>query len=85
MRFYLLTALIILLFLCGCTDGVIGKIKSYGKGAVIVCYSGGTEIYKGESTGKVLSEQSSDGYYFVDKRTGAMMEIAADCVFKYSE
>ena len=82
MRFYLLTALLIL---CGCTDGVIGKLKSYGKGAVITCYSGGTVIYKGESTGKVLSEQSSDGYYFVDKKTGAMMEIAADCVFKYSE
>ena len=82
MRFYLLTALVIL---CGCTDGVIGKLKSYGKGADIVCYSGGKMIYKGESTGKVLSEKSSDGYYFVDKRTGAMMEIAADCVFKYSE
>ncbi len=82
MRFYLLTALLVL---CGCTDGVIGKLKSYGKGAHIICYSGGKEIYKGESTGKVLSEQNSDGYYFVDKRTGAMMEIAADCVFKYSE
>tara|TARA_B100001029_G_scaffold169675_1_gene164795 strand:- start:416 stop:673 length:258 start_codon:yes stop_codon:yes gene_type:complete len=85
MRFYLLAQLTVLLFLCGCTDGLIGKIKSYGKGALIICYSGGKEIYKGESTGKVLSEQSSDGYYFVDKKSGAMMEIAADCVFKYSE
>ena len=82
MKFYLLTSLLVL---CGCTDGVIGKIKSYGKGAGILCYSGGEIIYKGESTGKILSEKNSDGYYFVDKRSGAMMEIAADCVFKYSE
>lgn len=80
MRFYLLTALFVL---CGCTDGVIGKIKSYGKGAVITCYSGGKEIYKGESTGKAFSEQSSDGYYFIDKNTGSMMEISADCKFEY--
>ena len=82
MKSYLL---VVLLILSGCTDGVIGKIKSYGSGADIICYSGGKIIYKGESTGKVLSEQSSDGYYFVDKRSGAMMEIAADCVFKYSK
>ena len=82
MKLYLLTALLIL---SGCTDGLIGKIKSYGNEADIICYSGGKIIYKGESTGKILSEQNSDGYYFVDKKSGTMMEITADCVFKYSK
>ena len=80
MKFYLCIAALIL---TGCTDGVIGKLKSYGSGAKVRCWSGGEIIFDGESTGKVLSEANSDGYYFVEQSSGQTVEIAADCISKY--
>ena len=82
MKLYLCIAA---LMFAGCTDGVIGKIKSYGSGAKVRCWSGGVLIYDGGSTGKVLSEKNSDGYYFIDKSSGDMLEIAGDCIIKYSK
>lgn len=42
-------------------------------------------IYEGESTGKVSSELSSDGYFFVDKKDGKLKEVSGNCVIEYSE
>ena len=82
MKLYLCIAALIF---AGCTDGVIGKLKSYGRGAKVKCWSGGGIIFDGESTGKVLSEANSDGYYFVEKSSGQTVEIAADCIIKYNK
>ena len=48
---------------------------SVGSKAHIKCYSGGVLIYEGHSTGKVSSEENSDGYFFRDKETGKMKEM----------
>jgi hypothetical protein len=78
----LYSILLLITLVTGC-DATIGKIKSLGKSAEITCWSGDTVIYQGQSSGKVLSEQSSDGYYFKDAKTGAMMEVCGNCVIKY--
>lgn len=66
---------------CGaCSDAERAKLISLGSKHRVVCYSGGSTIYDGVASGKVLSEQSSDGYYFEDQQTGKLMEVSGDCV-----
>lgn len=43
-------------------------------------YSGGQKVREWTSTGKVLSESQSDGYYFEDSETGKLIEVAGDVV-----
>ena len=78
-----ITLILAILAIAGCTDATRGKLFSLGSSAEIKCYSGGIVIYDGESTGKVRSEENSDGYYFVDKATGATMEVSGNCVITY--
>ena len=67
----------------GCSDAQWGKLGAYGDSATITCYSGGKLIYNGESTGKVISEKSSDGYFFKDKKDGKLKEVSGNCVIAY--
>lgn len=67
----------------GCSDAQMGKLTSLGSEAKVVCFSGGVQIYAGCSTGKVASEQNSDGYYFRDKKSGRNVEISGNCVIDY--
>ena len=69
----------------GCTDRNIAKMQAYGGSAKIECYSGTKLIYKGQSTGKISSEEHSDGYSFVDKKTGKLTEVSGNCVITYIE
>ena len=67
----------------GCTDAQRGKLGAIGESAHVECYSGGKLIYEGVSSGKISSEQNSDGYNFVDKETGKFMEVSGNCVITY--
>ncbi len=67
--------------LSGCTDADNAKFSTFNNPQHIQCYSGGKLIYEGDSTGKVLNEDRSDGYYFKDKATDKLVEISADCIF----
>lgn len=69
-----------LALIVGCTDGKLGKLTSYGSSRSIECYSGGVLIYKGKSTGKINSEQNSDGYFFVEKGSGKLLEVSGNCI-----
>lgn len=48
--------------LVGCAN--VEKLKSYNSPHRVVQYSGGQVVNEWVSSGKVLSEESSDGYYF---------------------
>ena len=63
-----------------CTDAKRAKLLALGSSRSIECYSGDTLIYKGMSSGKIASEQASDGYYFKDNATGKLMEVSGNCV-----
>jgi hypothetical protein len=71
-------------FLIGCTDAQRGKIGALGDNAKIECYSGGKLIYSGISSGKISSEENSDGYHFVDEQTDKFMEVSGNCVITYN-
>jgi hypothetical protein len=67
----------------GCTDRDIAKIRAYGGTAHIKCYSGNKLIYDGYSTGKVFSEDQSDGFSFVDKKDNKLTKVSGNCIIKY--
>lgn len=69
------------LILCGCTDAQMAKWSALNSPQHIKCYSGGQLIYEGNSTGKILSEEHTDGYYFEDAETHKVVEVSADCIF----
>jgi len=85
MKKILFAAIIALITLSGCTDRGFAKLQAYGGKATIKCYSGTKLIYEGESTGKISSEENSDGYSFVEKSTGKLVEVSGNCVIRYIE
>ena len=79
-----LCILLVVLLSCGCTDAGRGKLTALGDNAKVECWSGNVKIYEGLSTGKVSSEQNSDGYFFKDAKTGKFMEVSGNCVITYN-
>jgi hypothetical protein len=72
-----------LFFQYGLTDAGRAKIKALGDSARVTCYSGARLIFDACSTGKVHSEDSSDGYFFEEKKTGLPVEVSGNCVIIY--
>ena len=83
MKYITLLLILATTVLVGCTDAELGKLSSLGNSATIECWSGGQLIYEGKSSGKVLSEANSDGYFFKDSKTGKFMEVSGNCVITY--
>jgi len=76
MKYLLLLSIVLT---TSCSDATKGSLLGLGKSRHVKCYSGGTVVYEGDTTGKIKNEQNSDGYYFTDS-SGMFVEIKADCV-----
>ncbi|BAV39414.1 hypothetical protein BPT24_296 [Tenacibaculum phage pT24] len=61
-----------------CTDASRASLGSYGSEFEITMYSGGNVVGKWTSTGRVSTEESSDGYKFKDKETGKFVRVTGD-------
>ena len=68
-----------------CTDAQRGKIGAFGDSASVKCWSGGQKIFEGQSSGKVSSEENSDGYFFRDAADGKFKEVSGNCVIAYGD
>ena len=73
-------ASIITLSICSCTDAGRAKLTGYGGEYKVEMYSGGQMVRTWIASGKVQSENGSDGYYFNDKTSGKLIEVAGDVV-----
>ena len=65
-----------------CTDAEMAKIGGYGdqfKIELVSC-STGEVLRVWTSSGKVLSESNSDGYYFNDAATGVLTEVTGTII-----
>ena len=71
-----------IVLLLGCTDAEMARLTAYGNPGEVVCYSGGVEFYRGESTGKILTEEGSDGWYFNEKATNRLVRVSGACVVR---
>ena len=76
----ILIALLSASILTSCTDAFRSKLGGYGDEFKVEMYSGGQKVREWTSSGKVLSEQGSDGYYFNDKDSGKLIEVSGDVV-----
>ena len=75
-----LIVIVIASTLFSCTDANRSKLFGYGNQFKVEMYSGGQKVREWTSSGKVLSEEGSDGYYFKDKDSGKLIEVAGDVV-----
>lgn len=77
MRKFLLTGLVVsFLGVAGCTDAQQAKREAYGYENVIIRYSGGKRVEEYVSTGRVETEEHSDGWFFREKHTGKAIRIS---------
>lgn len=62
------------------TDASRSRLTGYGDEYRVEMYSGGQMVREWTASGKVRSGGGSDGYYFNDKATGKLIEVAGDIV-----
>ena len=82
----LLIILLTLFFIFSCSDAKKARMKgrkSEYKVEILNC--DGTVTRSWVSTGKVRSERDSDGYYFMDKETGLLIEISGSIIISQLE
>ena len=65
----------------GCTDATMSKMGGYGD-TFTVKVLGPDTVLVYHSTGKVISEEHSDGYYFTDKATGKLVEVSGTVIIE---
>lgn len=78
----LILSFLIVMTATSCTDAQRAQVSTYGSPGEITCYSGGKEIYHGKSTGKIISEKDSDGWYFSEEGSGQLIRVSADCIIR---
>lgn len=71
-----------ILVFASCTDTARASFGAYGSPGHILCYSGGRVIYEGDSTGRIDTVQSSDGWEFKEKGTGNFIRVSGDCLIR---
>ena len=67
--------------LTSCTDATRSKIGGYG-GTYKVTVIGGDTTVVFHSTGKVISEEQSDGYYFTNATNGKLVEVSGNVIIE---
>jgi len=80
MKYSLIALVVACLSLSSCTDADRAKMGGIGSKFKVEMYSGGTKVREWISSGKVHSEQGSDGYYFNDTATNTVVEVSGDVV-----
>lgn len=73
--------IICVITLSSCTDATIAKVGGLGdKFKVELVNCDGSITYSWVSSGKVMCEQNSDGYYFNDDSTGKLIEVTGTLI-----
>lgn len=67
--------------LTGCTDAEQSKTFGYGSTYTITVLGPDTVITY-QSSGKVISEEKSDGYYFNEAKTGKLIEVSGTVIIE---
>lgn len=67
---------VVLLLAAGCTDAEVAKNNAYGSQFVVTLYSGGKPARVWVSTGRVETEEKSDGWYFRDSRSRKLVRVS---------
>jgi hypothetical protein len=77
----LFTVLTIMATMVSCTDATMSKMGGYGDTFTIKVLGPDTMITY-HSTGKVISEKESDGYYFTNRENGKLVEVSGNIIIE---
>jgi uncharacterized lipoprotein YehR (DUF1307 family) len=77
----LFTVLTIMATMVSCTDAEQSKLGGYGD-TFTVKVLGPDTIITYHSTGQVISEQNSDGYYFTNRENGKLIEVSGNIIIE---
>ena len=77
----LFTLLTIMATMVSCTDAEKSKLGGYGD-TFTVKVLGPDTVITYHSTGKVISEEHSDGYYFTNAATGKFVEVSGNVIIE---
>ena len=82
MKKFLLTLLVIAVagMSAGCSDAARSQFGAMGSKHRVELYSGGQMVKSWISTGKVVSSENSDGYYFQDEAGSVNVEVSGSVV-----
>lgn len=80
MKYRVTIPLLTILLIAGCTQAEMKDAITIGRPGIVKLYSGGRLVEQWESTGKVISEENSDGWLFVDKKTGKLIRVSGTVV-----
>lgn len=69
--------------IAGCTNTQYAHFQALGSDGRITCYSGGRLIFDDFSSGKIMNAHGSDGYEFLSRTTGRLMQVSGTCVVDY--
>ena len=64
------------LTLPGCYSAQMSQFGAIGADFTVTLYSGGQAMKTWHSSGKVLTEGDSDGWYFTDRATGKLVRVS---------
>ena len=84
----IITTMLLLSMACtscaGWQNGLQRNVNNFiNKPASIQCFSGGKEILKEKTNGKVTDDPDSDGFFY-RRENGEFVEVSADCIFTYN-
>ena len=75
-----LVGIVVIIGLSSCTDATVSQFGGLGDKHTVELYSGGKLVRTWVSTGKVVSSEHSDGYYFRDQQCDCNIEVSGDLV-----
>ena len=70
----------LMLFASGCSNSDTESLTAYGKEHRVELYSGGSKVREWHSTGKVLSEENGNGFYFKDVDSGQLIHVMGNVI-----
>lgn len=73
--------LAVMLMFMSCTDATRAKMTGYGDTFTVIVVGCDTS-YTFQSSGKVIPEHQSDGYYFNEAVTGKLIEVSGTVIIK---
>ena len=79
--FALIGVLTLMASMVSCTDAEKSKLGGYGD-TFTVKVLGPDTVITYHSTGKVISEKESDGYYFTNRENGKLVEVSGNIIIE---
>ena len=85
MKRYIFSILMFVVFGCvleGCFAADRANILSSQANHHVTVYSGGVAVKSYDSIGAVMNEGKSDGFFFMDKATGKLVQVSGTVVIE---